>query len=56
MMSFPRLLEEPLGADAAERPDFSAVQALWAQARRQPVPDYDGEVLRDFLRRRHARR
>lgn len=47
-----RVIEDPLGEDAKERPDRPAIDELWEAARRLPIPDYDGEILRRFLRRR----
>ena len=46
-----RLVDEPLGADALERPSREEWDALWERERRQPVPDYAGMTLRRFVRR-----
>lgn len=45
---FVRLIEAPLGDDAAERPTHEAVAAMWAEAVRLPIPDYPG-TLRRFV-------
>lgn len=47
-----RLIEPPLGDVASERPTREEVAAVWAQACRQPVPDYDAATLRRFLMQR----
>lgn len=35
-----RLVEDVLGEDARDIPTLEEVRALWAEARKQPVPDY----------------
>lgn len=43
--------EEPLGADAAERPTREAVEALWRATVALPIPDYPRAVLRRLIPR-----
>lgn len=49
-----RLVEDPLGPDALERPDRAELMALWDRAKAQPVPDYEANTLGPFLARRYA--
>ncbi len=46
-----RLVEEPLGPAALERPSREEWARIWEEATRQPVPDYDGVTLRRFVPR-----
>ena len=44
-----RLVEDPLGLDAADRPTLAEVERVWREACRQPVPDYQGVTLRRLV-------
>ena len=47
-----RLVEKPLGGDAAERPSREEVAALWALWSTVRVPDYEAQTLRRVIRER----
>lgn len=51
-----RMVEDPLGPDALERPSREAVAEMWREMVRQPVPDYSGASLGPFLMRHYRAR